>query len=311
MKRLTLALLCTAAIGLLTGGLLPSYYLSLTTTALIWAIFASSVNVLLGYGGLVSLGHACFFGVSAYVVGILCTKTVLPGLSVFFLGIISAGVLAGLFGTFVLRVRGVYFMLITLSVAELVWGLAFKWRSLTGGDDGLPGLSRPNVPLLGSILEDPVIFYYFVLFLFTVSIVLLKLFLNSPVGCALVGSRENELRLKILGYNVWAYQYVAYVVSGLIGGLAGALQAYHAEFVSPTDLGALASAKVLLMAIFGGSRTFIGPILGAFLIILLENLISGWTQRWVMILGIIYIFVVVVTPRGLMGEVARWTDMRW
>ena len=307
MKPLMGVSIILAGLVLLGGGLLSSYHQSLMTTALIWAIFAASVNLLVGYAGLVPLGHACFFGLSAYVIGILSLKAGLQGIGVFALGVFSSGVLAALFGLFVLRVRGVYFMLISLAMAELVWGLAFKWRSLTGGDDGLPGLSRPTLPVLGPVLEDPTVFYYCVLFFFVVAIFAMYRLVRSPVGCALVGTRENELRMKVLGYSVWSYQYVAYIAAGLMAGLAGGLQVYHVQFVSPGDLNAVASAKVLLMAILGGSATFVGPIIGAFVVVLLENLVSGWMERWVMVLGIIYIFVVMVTPAGLMGEIVRWS----
>jgi branched-chain amino acid transport system permease protein len=287
--------------ALLSGACgLPEYYLSLIITSLIWGISAMSLNLFMGYAGLISLGHAAFFGVGAYTVVILSVKAGLSGLGVFFLGILVAGFLAACVAPAALRARGVYFMLITLAIAELLYGLAVKWRSLTGGDDGLPGLIRPEIPLIGNLLNNPVGFYYFVLIWFVLVAILMMIIVHSPAGRTLVGIRENDLRMKVLGYNVWLYRYLTYISSALLCGLAGALQAYHVKFVSPSDLGTIASAKMLLMVIVGSTGTFWGPILGAFLVVFLENLVSAQTERWLTIMGAIYIFVVLVTPKGVM-----------
>lgn len=303
-------LLTLVVLFLLSAGALPDYYLSLTTTALIWSILAMSLNLLLGYTGLLCLGQGSFFGLAAYVIAILSIKAGVPGISPFFLAILSGGLFAAVMGPLVLRAKQVYFMLITMAIAELLWGLAFKWRSLTGGDDGMPGLSRPNLPILGDILQGPVGFYYFVLFWFGVAALFLYLHLRSPVGKIFVGIRENELRMKVLGHNVWLYRYVSYILGGLVGGLAGALQVYHAQFVSPSDLSTVVSAEVLLMVILGGAGTFLGPLIGAFGVVFLENILSGWTERWAMILGAIYIVVVILTPKGLMGVIGQWRPKR-
>ena len=286
---------------LVSAGALPEYYLSLITTALIWGILAMSLNLLQGYAGLISLGQAAFFGTGAYAVVILSVKAGFSGLGVFLAAILIAGFLAACVAPFLLRARGIYFMLITIAVDQLLYGLAVKWRTVTGGDDGLPGLIRPEIPFFGNVLNNPVSFYYFLLIWFVLVALLLMIVLRSHTGRVLVGIRENELRMKVLGYNVWLYKYFTYVASGLLCGLAGALQAYYTKFVSPSDLGTITSAKMLLMVIIGGAGTFWGPILGAFLVVFLENLISAITERWVMCMGIIYILVVLVTPKGLMG----------
>ena len=160
---------------------------------------------------------------------------------------------------------------------------------------------------MSCVLKD---FYYFVLFWFCVATVFIYLVLRSPVGKTFVGIRENELRMRVLGYNVWFYRYISYILGGLLGGLAGALQVYHARFVSPSDLGTVVSAEVLLMVILGGAGTFLGPFIGAFGVVFLENILSAWTERWAMILGAIYIIVVILTPKGLLGVIDRLRPKR-
>ena len=279
---------------------LTSYQLGLLTKTIILAIFAMSLNVLLGYTGLPSLGHAAYFGVAAYTVALLARR----GFDHFWLdvgaGLAAATLTALLFGLLALRTQGSYLLMITLALAQVLWGIAFGWRSFTGGDDGLPGVPRPSAGLPWS-LADGERFYYFVLVVFALTLALLGLIVRSPFGQALVGIRESERRMSVLGYNTWAHKYVAFVIAGALAGVAGTLFVYYNGFVSPAYLSVVFSATCLIMVILGGAGTLLGPALGSAAIVFLENLISAHTQRWLLVLGVIYVVVTLFAPAGLLG----------
>jgi len=281
---------------------LSSYQLSLVTKMLIFGIFAMSLDLLLGYAGLPSLGHAAYFGVAAYTVGLLALRVANNFWLDFPAGLLMAAGVSALFGLFALRTRGSYFLMITLALGQVLWGIAFGWRSLTGGDDGLPSVPRPNVPVPWA-LTDGIPFYYFVLIFFGLAVGALALIVSSPFGKALVGIRESERRMEVLGYDVWRHKYVAFILAGLFAGLAGNLFVYFNGFVSPSYLNILFSASALLMVILGGSGTLLGPAIGAAVIVGLENFISGYMERWVLVLGVIYVLVTLFAPSGLVGLV--------
>ncbi len=277
---------------------LPNYYVGLVVRALIFAIFAMSLDLLMGYTGLPSLGHAAFLGVAAYAVGIFTLRVMNNLVISLTLGLVAAVIIAAVFGLLVLRSRGPQFLMLTLALSQVLWGIAFNWRSVTHGDDGLTRIPRPA---LGSLLDlnNTTNFYYLTLIFFVVSVAILYLIVNSPFGFSLEGIRESETRMSALGYNVWLHQYLAYLISGLFAGLAGVLSAYYDGFVSPADLHIVTSAKVILMVVLGGAGTLFGPILGAAAIVFLENLVSAYTQRWLSVLGIIYVLVVLFAQGGL------------
>jgi branched-chain amino acid transport system permease protein len=299
-----------AAAALVTLWLLPlalsSYQLGLLTKMLIFAIFAMSLNLILGYGGLPSLGHAAYFGVAAYTVGLLALR----GVANFWLdvvaGLAAAALTAALFGLLALRAQGAYLLMITLALAQVLWGIAFGWRSFTGGDDGLAGVPRPAAGLPWS-LADGARFYYLVTVVFAVTTALLALIVRSPFGRALVGIRESERRMEVLGYNTWAHKYVAFVLAGGLAGVAGILFVYYNGFVSPAYLSVVLSAMGMIMVILGGAGTLLGPALGSGLIVFLENAISAYTQRWLLVLGLIYVVVTLFAPAGLLGLARRRT----
>ncbi|MGH7333040.1 MAG: branched-chain amino acid ABC transporter permease [Candidatus Rokuibacteriota bacterium] len=294
-----------AALALALGPLaLTSYQLGLLTKMLILAIFAMSLNLILGYAGLPSLGHAAYFGIAAYTVGLLALSKVDNFWLDFGAGVLAATLIAGLFGLLALRTRGAYLLMITLALAQVLWGIAFGWRSFTGGDDGLPGVPRPAVGLPWS-LADGVRFYYFVLVVFALTTVSLWYLVRSPFGRALVGIRESERRMEVLGYNTWAHKYVAFVIAGALAGVAGNLFVYYNGFVSPVYLSVVVSATGLIMVILGGAGTVLGPALGSGAIVFLENLISAHTQRWLLVLGLIYVGVTLFAPAGLLGLLRR------
>lgn len=300
-----LALLVLAGLALVLAPLgLPSYHLGLLTKTLILAVFAMSLNLILGYTGLPSLGHAAYFGVAAYTAGLLALR----GFTNFWLdfgaGVAAAAATAALFGLLALRTRGAYLLMITLALAQVLWGIAFGWKSLTGGDDGLPGVPRPAAGLPWS-LADGVRFYYFVLVIVVLATAFLWLIVHSPFGRALVGIRENERRMEVLGYNTWAHKYVAFIIAGALAGVAGTVFVTYNGFVNPAYLSVVFSAMALIMVILGGAGTLLGPAIGSAVIVFLENLISAHTQRWLLVLGLIYIAVTLFAPAGLMGLVNR------
>ncbi|MDO8692319.1 MAG: branched-chain amino acid ABC transporter permease [Dehalococcoidia bacterium] len=316
MRRPVLALV-GISVALLVLALLPqvltSYYVGLAALVLIFGIFALSLDLLLGQCGLPSLGHAASFGTAAYVAGYLSLKVANNFPVNFVAGLLAAGLIAAIFGLLVLRTRGIYFLMITLALGQVLYGIALKWKSFTGGDDGMPGIPRPNLSLISWDLTQVNSYYYFTLIFFVLACVLMYFLLRSPFGHSLRGIRESESRMMALGYNVWAHQYLAFILSGLFAGLAGILYVYYNNMVSPKDLHLIASAKVLLMVILGGSGTFIGPILGAAVIVLFENIVSGFTERWTLILGVIYVLVIMLAPGGLLGplksRLRRWMSI--
>ncbi len=294
-----------AMLMLLLPYAVSSYYLGLASKILIFALFAMSLDLLLGYSGLASLGHAAFFGVSAYTVGLLTLRAGASAWLALTTGLLAAGVTGALFGLLALRTRGSYFLMITLALAQVLWGIASGWRSMTGGDDGLPNIPRPDLGLPWS-LADTTPFYYFVLLIVAAAAAILARIVRSPFGYALRGIRESESRMSALGYNVWRYKYVAFVLGGLFAGLAGCLYVYLNRFVSPDYVHVVRSAEVLLMVILGGAGTLVGPAIGAGLIILFENVVSTYTERWLMALGVVYVLVTLFAPRGIVGLVQEY-----
>lgn len=293
--------LCVIVVGVV-GRLVPTYYTGLMTEALILGIFAVSLDLLLGHTGLPSLGHSAYFGVSAYATAIVSLRLQQSSWVCALAGIAASLIIAAIYGLLALRTSGVYFMMITLALAQVLWGIAFGWRQLTGGDDGLPGVPRPDLGLPIS-LSSGLSFYYFVLVFFALAVAALWTIVSSPFGRALVGIRESERRMEVLGYNVWLHKYVAFVLAGLFAGLAGALFVYYTGFVSPAYLSIVFSAMALIMVILGGAGTLLGPALGSATIVTLENVISAYTQRWLLVLGLIYVAVTLFAPGGLVGLV--------
>ena len=276
----------------------PSYYVGLTTKMLIFALFAMSLDLMIGYTGLASLGHAAFFGLGGYTVALLGLRAHVSEWIAFPAGILVATLGGVLFALLALRARGSYFLMITLALAQVVWGIAFGWRTLTGGDDGLPGIRRPTFFIS---LADQNAFYYFVLLFVGLSAALLVAIVKSPFGHALRGIRESETRMQALGFNVWRHQFVAFVIAAAFAGLAGCLFVYQNKFVAPNFLHVVMSAEALIMVILGGVGTLLGPAIGAGLIIFLEDFISSMTERWLLILGVIYVVTTLFAPRGLIG----------
>lgn len=289
--------------------LLPQYAMFILTTWLIIAIFGMSLDILIGYLGYVSFGHAAFYGLGAYGVMLAALnlgQSMVLNVLVALLVVIAV---AAIFGAIVLRVARMQFIMITLALAQALWGLVFRWSSVTGGDSGLVGLARPTLPLFGD-LQDPYYFYYFVVTVFAASTVLLIMLVRSPLGLTWKGIKDNEPRMRALGYNVWLHKYIAYMVAALFGGVAGILNSYLTGFVSPEAVSLTTSATVILVVILGGVGTIVGAFIGAGIVVLVRHVASSYTDRWSLLLGLIYMVCVLILPYGIAG-VPRRLRQRW
>jgi branched-chain amino acid transport system permease protein len=298
------ALPAAIAVLLLVPAFLPfDYYVNIATQILIAAIFASSLNLLVGYGGLISLGHAGFLGTSAYVLAWLATRGELSHLWASLGAVGLTTLMAGVFGVLSLRATGLGFVMITLALGQILWGVAYRWVSLTGGDNGLSGLSRPHP--LGIDLSSPKAFYLFTLVVFALASLFVSIFVRSTFGAGLQGVRDQPRRMQALGWDVWSIRFVTFVVAGFWGAVAGVLYADYNQFVSPHVLALTNSAEVLLMVIAGGAGTVLGPIVGAAVVVLLKNVVSAYITRWVMLLGIVFVVIVLYMPEGLVPGIER------
>ena len=297
----------TAVLVLLAVGppFFPPFLLTLMTQTLIYAIVAMSLDLILGYTGLSSLGHAAYLGLGAYSVGILATQYRAGFWTTLIVGVVLAAVVAAIFGLVALRATGVYFLMITLALGMVVWGLANRWVSLTKGDNGISNVPRPDLGLPWAFTKA-VPFYYLVLIGFALALLVLRVIVRSPFGQTLVGIRESESRMRTLGYNVWLHKYIAFIISGGVAGFAGVLWAHYNGFVSPSDLDLAVSIEILLMVALGGRGTLFGASVGAAVIVLLKNLVSVYTQRWLLLLGIVYIFTIRYAPEGIVGALKQW-----
>jgi branched-chain amino acid transport system permease protein len=284
---------------------LSSFLLTLLTQALIFSILAMSLDVLLGYLGLSSLGHAAYWGIGAYSVGILTTRYDQGFWVTLVAGVALAAAVAALFGLFALRATSVYFLMITLALGMVVWGLAQRWVSLTQGDNGISSVPRPRLGLAWSPTGG-LGFYYFALAGFVLAWAALALVVRSPFGKTLAGIRESETRMRTLGYHVWLHKYVGFVIAGAAAGFGGVLWAYYNGIVSPSDLELATSVEALLMVALGGRGTLVGAVLGAAIIVALKNLVSVYTHRWLLILGAVYIGTIVYAPDGIVGTIRQW-----
>ncbi|HLF75599.1 MAG TPA: branched-chain amino acid ABC transporter permease [Anaerolineales bacterium] len=279
-----------------------SYLILLITQALVLGILAMSLDILLGFTGLPSLGQAAYLGMGAYLTAILATHYDF-GLGWSFwvaimLGILIGAATAALFGLFAIRATGVYFLMITLALGMCVWGLAYRWNSMTGGDNGI---NLPARPEFGIRLADDVTYFYVVLGFFVASLVMLYILVKSPFGRSLVGIRERELRMRILGYNTWLHKYIAFIIAGGFGGLAGVLWAHLSGHVSPQDVILATSVDALLMVVLGGPATLVGGAIGAGVVVFLRDYLSTVVPWWQYVLGGVYVLTILYLPGGLMG----------
>lgn len=288
---------------------LSPYTVYVLTTMLVFAIFAMSLDLLIGYLGYTSFGHAAFFATGAYGAVISAVRL---GQSLWLNTGVALGavlVVALVYGLVALRTRGLPFIMITLALGQALWGVAYRWASVTGGDNGISGLARPTLPWIGQ-LEGHTEFYYFTLAAFGLVYLMLHVLTSSPLGLSWKGIRDSELRMEALGFNVWLHKYIAYVVSAFFGGVAGVLNAYLTGFVSPEAAFLTNSATAILSVILGGPGTLLGPSLGAGVVILIRQMVSSVTERWPIVLGLVYIGTVMFLPGGILGMTRR-VAARW
>ncbi len=288
-----------------------SFVILLATRALAFAILVMSLDILLGYTGLASLGQAAYLAVGAYATAILATRYQI-GLGwdfwlVLLFGALLGAALAALFGLLAIRASGVYFLMITLALGQCVWGLAYRWNSLTGGDNGINVRTRPK---FGIDLANEVTFFFLVFAIFCASLLVMYTLVRSPFGRSLAGIRERELRMKILGYNTWLHKYIAFVIAGAFGGLSGVLWAHTAGIVSPVNVELPTSVDALLMAVLGGAGTLVGGVIGSFIVFGLREYLSTLVPWWQYVLGAVYVLTILYLPTGLMGIPERYRQWR-
>jgi len=284
------------------------FYVNLASQIFIAAIFAASLNLLVGYGGLPSLGHASFLGMAAYVSAWLYLKLGLAHWATALLALVGTTLMACLFGLIALRATGLGFLMLTLALSQVLWGTAYRWVSVTDGDNGLRGLTRPAP--FGLSLDGATMFYFFALAVTVISIWLMARFVASPFGAALRGTRDQPRRMSALGHDVWRVRWITYVYAGLWGAVSGVLYVYYHKYIHPTSLSLTASAEGLLAVIAGGSGTLAGPIVGAAIVMILKNYVSAYIERWNMLLGFVFVVIVVFMPEGVVPGLRRWW-VRW
>jgi branched-chain amino acid transport system permease protein len=300
------------AAGALTLALLVSlplwigntYYINIASQILIWAILALGLNLLVGYAGLTSLGHAGLFAIGGYVAAMLLAAGYghVVAVPVALLVTLLASVL---FALLALRATGIGFLMITLAMGQILWGIAYRWASLTNGDNGIPVARRP-APFGLSLAPAPA-FYYATLVVFLLALASMAVFVRSPFGASLAGTRDQARRMTALGYNVWLIRFLTILFSGFWSGVAGLLFIYYNQFISPQVVALTTSAEALLMVISGGSGTLLGPIVGAGIVVIMKNVVSAYIERWNLVLGVIFILIISFMPEGLVpGSVRIW-----
>jgi branched-chain amino acid transport system permease protein len=276
------------------------YYVNILTEIFILAVFAVSLNILVGQTGLVSLGHAAFFGAGAYATGLVASHINANVFLTIGIGMLVAAVLALLIGFLSIKAHGFYFLMLTLACSQIVYSIIYQWTPVTGGSNGLSGIPMPL--LFGDFgLSNQVFTYYFVLIVFAIVLFVINRLLHSPLGYVFIGIKENEERMKSNGYNTAFYKNLSFLLAGTLGGLAGSLYVLFNGFISPSDVYWTMSGSVLIMVLIGGAATLWGPVVGAAFIVLMETIIGSYTENWMMIIGAVFILFVIFAPDGIVG----------
>jgi len=282
----------------------PKFQLRMITEVIILTLFAMTWKMMLNEGGMFSFGHAVYFGLGAYA-SVLCWLHI-PGLSFMngiLLGALSAAAVAFILGAFLVRMSGTYFALLTLAFNQLIWAIVWKWRDVTGGDDGLGKFPKPE--LLGISMKNPVNFYYVSVLVIGICLFLCWYFTKTPFGNVATSIKSNDERAKFVGFNVNASKLVLLTLLGFFAGISGALYAQFQEFIATSVIDGVMSTNVLFMAYIGGIGYFWGPLVGSGIFVYLSEYLSSFTDRWEFILGIIFIFVVLFAPQGILGAVKK------
>jgi len=294
--RAVIAALAAVAAAAALPLVLTNYQVGLATEILIFGLLAMSIDILAGFAGRTSLGHGAIFGVASYVVIYAGAQAGLPPAAGLALGVVAATLLAAIFGWLAVRTSGVYFLLLTLALGMIVWGICLRWTEVTGGENGLRGDVRP------AFLVTHSAFYWAVLAAAVAASFAMWRFVRSPFGLTLRGIRDSESRMRSLGYNVSLHLFIGFTVSGFFAGIAGALYAMFNDFVSQSTVALAQSVEGVLMMIAGGVGTLFGGFVGAAVIIALENVVSAHTERWQMVLGATFILIMIFAPEGIIGK---------
>lgn len=279
------------------------FYVNLMSQILIAAIFAASLNLLVGYGGLPSLGHAAFLGMAAYLSALLYLHFGFAHWISAPIALAATTLMACLFGLIALRATGLSFLMLTLALSQVLWGTAYRWVAVTEGDNGLRGLTRPAP--FGINLDDSAAFYYFSLIVAIVSLWMMARFVSSPFGTALKGTRDQPRRMSALGHDVWLIRWITFVYAGFWGAVSGLLFVYYNKYIHPASLSLTSSAEAILSVIAGGSGTLAGPVVGAAIVVVLKNYVSAYIERWNMLLGFVFVVIVIFMPDGLVPGIRR------
>jgi len=276
---------------------LPRFYVYLVSIILLYGLLATSLNLVLGYGGIFQFHHAVFYGVGAYGTTLMLTKTGLPPMLAFIVGPLASAAFGLVIGIICIRLSKLYFGMLQISLGSLVWAIVYRWYSFTGGDDGIHGIPIPEM------LSSPKSAYYYTLIITLASLFVMWKIIRSPFGSALQGIRDNPVRSEMIGINVRMHQLLALVLAGFFAGVAGSLFVVVDNTVFPDMLFWTLSLEILIMCLLGGWFTFLGPMLGAAVIVALRTFVSAYTDYWALVLGMIMMLVILFLPNGILGYV--------
>ena len=305
----TVLLLASTPLWLKSVGLYQ--YLALEIT--IWMLFAMAHNLLLGYGGMPSFGHGAYFGVGAYAIGLLQQRAGAGLLGGLLGAVLVAAAVGAVVACFISHRRGIYYALLTIAFGQVMWFVAIKWHSVTGGEDGLMKIARAPLQVFGTeiSLTSNVAFFYFVLLVFAVALVFLWRLIHSPYGRVLRAIKQNEMRAAFVGYNVWLYKWSAFVLSAALSGLAGSLFAMAQQSAYPNVMSLHNSGYVVMMVLIGGGLvSFWGPVIGALIFILARDLLGAYTETWLLWYGLLFMAMVIYQPDGVAGAWQVWRARR-
>ncbi len=291
-------------LSLIAPFVISEFYLTILCEALVMSLLALSFNLLFGYMGQLSFGQAAFYGLGGYAVAMLMTKAQFN----FWLSLIAGPVLAAIIGLivgfFCVRLRGIYFAILTLAFGELIFFIVFKWHNFTGGDDGIQGIFPPE------FLKSPIAYYYFILIVFLLSAFILWKIIHSPFGQTVISMRENSERTEFLGINIARYQLIAFVIAAAFAGLAGAIWVPFYRSVAPSYLTWIKSGEPVMAAILGGPSLFFGPILGMFIMTFFHAWVLGFTVYWPVVMGALILVVIFFLPGGILGFIQEKVNQR-
>jgi branched-chain amino acid transport system permease protein len=309
--RLSVVFVALALLALIAmPWLLARYQLSILVDLLIFSLFAMSLDLLMGYAGMISFGHAAYFGLGAYASALILIHFELPISLALVSGSLFAGLVAAPIGWLSTRATGIYFAMLTLAFAQVLYTLAFRWRELTGGSDGIAGVPRTALFWGLPNLTSPTAFYFLVLTCLLASLAVCRAVIRSPFGHALQGIRENEARFVSLGQDARPFKVIVFVMAASFAGLAGALSSPFRGFASPEAMFWMASGQVIMMVVIGGIGTLIGPIIGAVVFVLIQEVLSSHTEHWMLFAGAVFVLMVILLPGGIVGTASRFLQRK-